>query len=147
MTGVDTTSESAALFPGDWLSRLDAACTVLFVAVTLLAGAVGSEAVAVVNLVVCAALFLIGSALWTWGFLKAAGRSRDQIIDLAGLFYLTGSAPRRVRRWLLGLWFAQIATAVASIPLTSPPFGVMVPVFGIGVLTLWAATRGTFPDR
>lgn len=144
----DATGAPAGAFayPADWLARLDLGGTIAFLVVTVAAGIVGDDAAAV-NLIACAVLFVVGSAIWAWGFVLAAARSRDEVLDLAGLFYLTGSAPRPARRWFLGLWFAQIAIAVAAIPLTSPPFGVMVPVFGIGIITLWAATRGTFPER
>lgn len=133
--------------PTGWLARLDLVGTVAFVAVTAAVAVVDGDDIALANLVVSAALFLVGSLVWGAGFVLAAGRSRTHVIDLAGLFYLTGSAPRSVRRFFLGLWFVQIAVAVAAIVVTSPPFGVMAPVFGIGVITLWAATRGTFPER
>lgn len=129
------------------LAIVDATATVLFGFATLAAAALGGDAVVLVNLVVCAALFVVGSLIWMWGFVRAAARSRDDVVDLAGLFYLTGTAPSSVRRYFLGAWFAQMVIAALAIPFTSPPFGVMVPVFGIGVLTLWGASRGTFPAR
>ena len=143
----EPTRERAVGVPADWLARLDALGTLGFLVVTVVAAVVDADGAALANLVVCAALFVVGSAIWAWGFVLAAARSREAVIDLAGLFYLTGSAPRSVRRYFLGLWFLQIAIAVAAIPVTSPPFGVMVPVFGIGIITLWAAGRGTFPER
>jgi hypothetical protein len=81
------------------------------------------------------------------GFVRAAGRSRTEVVDLAGLFYLTGSGPPQARRPLLGLWFAQIAVAVASVFTLQPPFGVMAPVWGIGVIALWGSRHGRFPAR
>lgn len=133
--------------PDGWLARLDLAGTTAFVAATATAALIDSDGVALANLVVSAVLFVVGSAIWATGFVIAAGRSRTHVIDLAGLFYLTGSAPRPVRRFFLGLWFLQIAVAVGAVAVTSPPFGVMAPVFGIGALTLWAASHGTFPER
>mgnify|MGYP007112885149 CR=1 FL=1 len=73
---------------------------------------------------------------------RAAGRSRGEVVDLAGLFYLTGSGPADVRRKLLGLWFAQIAVAGGSVAVVQPPFGVMAPVWGIGLLSVWGARHG-----
>lgn len=133
--------------PERWLARVDVIGTTAFFLVTVVSAASGTDAVAVANLLVSTVLFVVGSAVWAWGFVIAASRSRTHVIDLAGLFYLTGSAPRPTRRLFLGLWFAQIAIAVAAIAVTSPPFGVMVPVFGIGMLTRWAAVNGTFPER
>ena len=92
-------------------------------------------------------LFLGGCLGFGIGFLRAVGRSRTETVDLAGLFYLTGSAPPEARRAFLGLWFAQIAIAAAAIPLTDPPFAVMAPVWGIGIITWWASAHATFPPR
>ncbi|HWJ98850.1 MAG TPA: hypothetical protein VNQ33_11865, partial [Acidimicrobiales bacterium] len=115
--------------------------------VTFVSAVTGADAVQLVNLVVAAALFVGGCAGFGIGFLRAVGRSRAETIDLAGLFYLTGSAPADVRRAFLGLWFAQIGIAVVAIPLTRPPFAVMAPVWGIGLITWWAARHATFPPR
>lgn len=114
---------------------------------TLAASVAESRATDLVNLVVSAALFLGGSGAFIAGFLVAVGRSREEEVDLAGLFYLTGTAPRRPRALLLGLWFAQIAIATVSVATVEPPFGVMAPLWGIGLLTLWGARHGTFPPR
>ena len=133
--------------PERWLARLDVVGTVAFLLVTVVSAISDADPVVLANLAVCTVLFVVGSAIWAWGFVLAASRSRTHVIDLAGLFYLTGSAPTSTRRLFLGLWFAQIAIAVGSIATTSPPFGVMVPVFGICVLIRWAAVNATFPER
>jgi hypothetical protein len=148
----ESAADAAAAGPGitvpdGWLARVDLVGTAAFVAVTAAAWLAPGDAVELTNLIVSCILFVVGSAIWATGFVIAAGRSRTHVIDLAGLFYLTGSAPRPVRRFFLGLWFLQIAVAVAAVAVTNPPFGVMAPVFGIGALTLWAAAHGTFPER
>lgn len=132
---------------GAAIVRLDLAGTVLFAAATVLASLVDDDWAAMVNLVVSGVLFVGGFAAFAAGFLRAAARSRTEVVDLAGLFYLTGSAPGAVRRVLLGAWFVQIAVAAASVIRVSPPFGVMAPVWGIGLLTLWGALHGRFPAR
>jgi hypothetical protein len=132
---------------GAGIIRVDAIGTAVFVAVTVLAAVWDGDAADLVNLVVSGVLFLGGCAAFAVGFARAAGRSRTEIIDLAGLFYLTGSAPKEPRRLLLGLWFAQIVVAAASVAVVQPPFGVMAPVWGIGLLTVWGARHGTFPPR
>jgi hypothetical protein len=132
---------------GRSLLVVDAVGTAALALVTATAAATDADAVQVVNLVVAGVLFLGGCAGFAVGFLKAVGRSREEAIDLAGLFYLTGSAPPEARRAFLGLWFAQIAVAVAAIPLTDPPFAVMAPVWGIGLITWWASAHATFPPR
>jgi hypothetical protein len=121
--------------------------TVALAVVTLASAATASDAVMLVNLAVAGVLFLGGCVGFGIGFLRAVGRSRTEAIDLAGLFYLTGSAPAEARRAFLGLWFAQIAIAAAAIPLTDPPFAVMAPVWGIGLITWWASGHATFSPR
>lgn len=133
--------------PGAAIVKADLAGTLALLLVTVFAALSDADAVTVANLVVAGALFVGGCATFAVGFVRAAGRSRLEVLDLAGLFYLTGSAPRSVRRVMLGSWFAQIAVAAASVVVARPPFGVMAPVFGIGLLTLWAARHGKFPVR
>lgn len=134
------------------LLRADVVGTGVFLAVTLLSLVTQADAVQYLSLAVAALLFLGGSVAWCIGFLRAVGRSRDDEINLAGLFYLTGSAPDDVRRSFLGLWIAQWVIAALSIVVTlvmkdSPPFGVLAPVWGIGLITWWASLHATFPPR
>lgn len=132
---------------GRTLLVADAIGTVAFAGVTALAGLSDADGVQVLSLAVSSVLFLGGCVGFGIGFLRAAGRSRDEVVDLAGLFYLTGSAPQPVRRAFLGWWFAQIAIAVIAIAVTNPPFGVMAPVWGIGLITWWASRHATFSPR
>lgn len=132
---------------GRGLLVADLVGTAAFAAITLVAAITDADAVQVANLAVATVLFLGGCVGFGIGFLRAAGRSRTEVIDLAGLFYLTGSAPDAARRPFLGAWFAQMAVAVAAIFATSPPFGVMVPVWGIGLITWWGSVHATFPPR
>ncbi|MCU1498851.1 MAG: hypothetical protein JWM47_2804 [Acidimicrobiales bacterium] len=133
--------------PGAAIVKVDLAGTVVLLVVTALASVWDRDAADIANLVVAAVLFLVGCVAFAMGFVRAANRSRTELVDLAGLFYLTGSAPQGVRRVMLGLWFAQIAIAAASVVAVQPPFGVMAPVFGIGLLSLWAARHAVFPPR
>lgn len=147
MTGPSERSADGAPVAGLAIVRADQVGTVALAASTLLASVTNAGVVQVLYLVVCTVLFVAGCVAFAVGFVRAAGRSRTEVIDLAGLFYLTGAAPRPVRRMLLGLWFAQIAVAMASVASTHPPFAVMAPIWGIGVLTLWSSRHGTFPPR
>lgn len=133
--------------PGRSLLVADALGTLVLLGATVAAALSAADGVQVANLVVATVLFTGGCVGFAIGFLRAVGRSRDEVIDLAGLFYLTGSGPTEARRWFLGLWFAQIAIAIGSVPVADPPFGVMAPVWGIGLLTWWSARHGTFPAR
>lgn len=133
--------------PGRGIILLDGAGTVALVFATVVAVLADGDGADLANLVVSGLLFLGGCAAFAVGFVVAAARSRHEVIDLSGLFYLTGSAPRPVRRAMLGLWFAQIGVVVVTITSIDPPFGVMAPVWGIGLITAWTARHGAFPTR
>jgi hypothetical protein len=79
------------------------------------------------------------------------GRSREEVLSVVGIYFLTdGSAPAPVRRRLLLLLVAQsvVAVAAASIrPFTAVAFGVLAPMLGLGLMGLWGARFGTFPER
>ena len=71
-------------------------------------------------------------------------------LSVAGVFFLSGSAPAPVRRALLGDLTVQVVVALATAtarPYTPLAFGVLVPVFGLGMCGLWGATAGRFPPR
>lgn len=133
--------------PGERLLQVDLVGTVALAAMTAAAALLPSKPTDVAALVTSGVLFLGGCLAFAVGFVRVAGRSRHEVVDLAGTFYLTRSAPDAVRRRLLGLWFAQIAVAVAAVAFVRPPFAVMAPVFGIGMNTLWASRHATFPPK
>ena len=133
--------------PGEGIIRVDAFGTAALIVVTFAASVAETNVTDLANLVISGVLFLGGCVAFALGFWRAVARSRVEVIDLAGLFYLTGSAPTRPRRLLLGLWFTQIGVAAASVVAVQPPFGVMAPVWGIGMLTVWGARYGTFAQR
>lgn len=122
--------------------------TVAFVATAALAAAVAS--VDVVALVVALALFTAGTAAFTVAFATAVRRSRTEEIIVPSLFFLQGSAPPRVRRLLFGSLALEVVAAFVTAgvrPNTSLAFGILAPMYGIGLAGLWAARHGTFPPR
>lgn len=102
------------------------------------------------HVVVCTALLLGGVVVAAVAFLRAIGRSRTELVDVAGLFLLLGSVPRRTR-WLL--WASVAASTVVGVagaaarPYTSLAFGVLAPLWPYGLAVLWNASHGAFPDR
>lgn len=136
-----------ATMRGKAILRIDLVGTVLFVVVTAVASLVESDAADLANLVVSLGLLAGGCVAFAVGFLSAVGRSRTDDINMAGLFYLTASAPVVVRRAFLGLWFLQIAVAAVSVFTVQPPFGVLAPLWGIGLIPVWGARYGVFPPR
>lgn len=130
--------------------RADLLGTVAFAVTAVAATAVLEPLLQAPAAVVAGVLFLGGCITFTWGFLVAVERSRTEAIELSSLFFLKESAPPAVRRALLALVGAQVVIAgvTASVrPFTSLAFGVLAPVWGLGVITLWSAKHGTFPAK
>ena len=102
------------------------------------------------NLVVSLILFVAGTAAMVRAFLLAVERSRHQVVGIGGLYFAAGSAPRQVQRILLTSLAVQIVVALvtASIRIyTSAAFGILVPVWGLGLTGLWCARFGEFEVR
>jgi len=141
---------SDARRPGIRLIQADVIGTIAFVATAAAAAVWLRPAVQAPAVAVAGALFVGGCIAFAWGFLVAVQRSRTEAIELSSLFFLKESAPAGVRRALLGLIAVQVVAAIvtASVrPFTSLAFGVIAPVWGLGLITLWSGKHGTFPDK
>lgn len=95
-------------------------------------------------------LFALGTLAFARTLLTAAQRSRTEELSVAGIWFLAGSAPTTIRVWLLGCLAAQVVIALVAAslrPYTAVAFGVLVPMFGLGLAGLWAVRSGTFPPR
>lgn len=126
----------------------------LLVAVPLRAERFGQVLIAVVSLV----LFAIGIATSLWAYTAALERSRVQEVGVANLFLLTGStAPRPVKRAMTLALAVQVVAALTGAAigvaglqesdLNALAFGVLVPMFGIGMNGAWAARYGSYGPR
>jgi hypothetical protein len=123
--------------------------TVVF-AVTAVPAAIAPDAFVGVAVIVSMVLFALGLVAFAWAYGVAVGRSRTDLIGIGGLFFLAGSAPRSVQRRLIGSLVAEIVIAVATASTrvyTPLAFGVLVPMYGLGLMGLWGARFGTFPPR
>jgi hypothetical protein len=106
---------------------------------------------------VCVVLFVAGFVAFAAAYVIAVGRSRTEAIGMGGLYFLAGTAPRAVQRSLVGSLAVETLTAVvsASIGLAVLPadadnllaFGILTPLYGLGLAGLWGARYGTFPPR
>lgn len=134
---------------GDRLIELNLWGTAVF-AVAAIAAAIFPAVLAVPVAVLDGAFFVAGCVAFMWAYAIAVGRSRTDEISVAGLYLMLGSTPPRVRRTMLGATVAQsviaLATAAAR-PFTALAFGVLVPMFGLGLSGLWAARYGEFRPR
>ena len=100
--------------------------------------------------VVSLALFAAGDVAFVAAFFVSVGRSRTEAVTTAGVYFLTGSAPRGVRGrfWLHVLVQTAVAVVAASVePFTTVAFGILVPTLGLGLMGMWGARHGTFPPR
>jgi len=135
--------------PDDPVVRPAVWATVLFLVTSLVAVVAGGVAAAVMagfDLV----LFALGALAFVRTLLVAAERSRTEQLSVAGIWFLSGSAPKDVRAWLLGALGAQVVIALVAAslrPYSAVAFGILVPMFGLGMCGLWAARSGTFPPR
>jgi hypothetical protein len=108
------------------------------------------DSLGVPAVVVSVALFAAGSVAMFWAFLIAVQRSRVDAIGMGGLYFGAGSAPKVVQRHLMASLAIQVAVAfvTASIRVfTSLAFGILVPVWGLGLAGLWCARHGDFAPR
>jgi hypothetical protein len=96
-------------------------------------------------------LFAVGCAAFLWAYAVAIGRSREEAVTMAGVFFLgDGVAPAGIARTLRLALAVQVvvAVAVASVrPFTALAFGVLVPMLGLGLMALWGARHGRFPAK
>ncbi|HEY4607958.1 MAG TPA: hypothetical protein VFE86_09135 [Ilumatobacteraceae bacterium] len=104
------------------------------------------------------ALFAIGVASTLWAYARALERSRVEEVGVANLYLLTGpTAPKAVRRTMTSALATQIVAAVVGAwigvvgldtgELNALAFGVLVPMFGIGMNGVWAALHGWYGPR
>lgn len=140
---------AAERMAGALLIRLDLAGSALFGLTAALAVASDGPA-RIVAVAVALGLFALGAGAYLVGYARAVQRSRMEVISMAGLAFLAGAAPTRVRAVLLGSTIFQVVVALVSAslrPFTTLAFGIMAPLFGLGMQALWSARHGRFPPR
>ncbi|GAC1310547.1 MAG: hypothetical protein NVSMB16_07210 [Acidimicrobiales bacterium] len=123
--------------------------TMLLVA-TSIAATIAPNTLDVPALVVAIVMFLGGTGTFVWAFALAAGRSRSESLTLTGLFGLSGSAPRDIRVRLLGSLAVEVVVGLATAaarPYTSLSFGILAPMWALGLAGAWGARHGAFPAR
>ena len=135
----------------DRIVLLDTVGTVVFAVTAVLEVVVFEHWTQVVGVTVALVLFAVGCAAFLAGYFRAVQRSRSEEISVTGLFLLVGPAvpgPVKVRLGLLLAVQVVVALVTAGIRTFTPlAFGVLVPVFGLGLNGLWAARHGQFPPR
>ncbi len=123
--------------------------TWVFVAVAVLTTAF-PDPMAVPIAVVSLGLLGLGCWAMLWAFQRALQRSRYELIGVGGLYFLAGCAPRAVRVSMMAALALELAVALAAAsvrPFTASAFGILVPVYALGLSGAWGARHGTFPPR
>jgi len=136
--------------PGTRLVRLDAIGTGVLVA-TSAAAAVAPDTFKLVDAAFAGVLFLVGTGALLWAYAIGISRSRTELVDIPGLFLLSGPvapAPtRRTFRVVLAVQVVAVVVAASVRPFTEVAFGILAPMYGLGLMALWGARHGTFPAR
>ena len=155
---IDTVDDaSGALARGT--AKVDAIGTALFVvtlaiAVPLRDERAGQIAIGAVSML----LFAMGAGAALWAYVGALERSRTEEIGVANLYLMTGTgAPRPVKRAMTLLLSVQVvlafsgaivgATGLRGSQVNALAFGILVPMFGIGMNGLWSVRHGRFGPR
>lgn len=104
-----------------------------------------------IHAVVSCILFAVGTAGLLWAYALGVSRSRSETIDIPGLFFLSGdTAPSEVRRPLriaLAVQVVAVVIAAALRPYSEVAFGILAPMFGLGLMGSWGGRYGVFPTR
>ena len=135
--------------PGERIVLASRLGTAVFV-VTAVAATIFLDALGLVAAVVALVLFAAGCVAFLWAYGVAIGRSRTDAIGIGGLYFLQGSAPRSAQVALLVPLVVQVVVALGTAairPFTSLAFGVLVPMYGLGLAGLWGAKHGSFGPR
>ena len=136
---------NADLDPGRGIIVASWVGDVLF-AVTAIPVALGVDALDDPSVVVALLLFFTSLVVWCWALGLAALRTtRGDDVQVWSLFLLEGRVPARVRWHLYGSFVVCLAITVGTA--SANPFGVLVPMFPLGLVGLWGARHGVYPPR
>lgn len=134
---------------GAWIWIGNGVGTLIFSAVILSAAAAGGR-LDFLAMVVSLVFFALGCAVFLWAFVVVVERSRTKELSVAGAFMLAEGVDRRHRFIFWSQLGVQTVAAfvAAGIRLYTPAaFGILVPVFGLGMMSLWGAKHARFPAK
>jgi hypothetical protein len=139
----DATSDRApgrSILVAGWIANA------MFAVTAIPAAIVQGDAIEGVAIAVALLFFFVAIGTFVYAFAIAVARStRGDNVAVANLFFLEGSAPKRVRRDFLVLFLVCVAIAAATA--AWEPFGVLVPMLPVSLAGVWAARHGKFPPR
>ena len=135
----DAASRGRRIVQLSWLS------TVVFCAVAIPAasGVEGSGRPAVITALV---LFGISIPVWIAALVRGAVRTTEgALVDVPGLFFLSGSGPRAIKQRLFGSVVVCLTVGLITAP--REPFAFLPWMLPFGLVGLWGARHGTYPPR
>lgn len=121
------------------------------VVATSVAAALLPDPFGIVQAGVSVVLFGVGTGALLWAYALGVSRSRTDLIGIPGLFFLAGDvAPTPTRRRLriaVAVEVVAVVVAASIRPFTEVAFGILAPMFGLGLMGMWGGRHGTFPPR
>ena len=136
--------------PGAGLVNLTFVGTGLLVG-TSIAGAAAPDRFGLAHAILSCILFAIGTGGFLWAYALGVSRSRIDAVNIPGLFFLAGDvAPVDVRRPFRVALAVEVVVVVAAAlirPYTEVAFGVLAPMFAMGLMGAWGGRHGRFPVR
>lgn len=119
--------------------------------VTSLAAAVAPDGFGMIHAGLSVALFAAGTGAMLWAYALGVSRSRAELVQIPGLFLLAGDvAPAAVRRpfhLALAVQVVAVVAAASIRPYTEVAFGILAPMYGLGMMAMWGGRHGTFAPR
>ena len=136
--------------PGEGLVKVAYVGTAALV-LSSVAAAIAPDTFGVVHGGFSVFLFVIGTGAMLWAYGLGVSRSRTELVGIPGLFLLADDvAPPSVCRALRGATAVQVVAVIAAAsfqPYTEVAFGILAPMFGLGLMGLWAGRYGQFAPR
>lgn len=118
---------------------------------TSVAAALAPDTFGIVHAVLSCLLFAVGTGALLWAYALGISRSRADLVTIGGLFFLSGqTAPATVRRPLrvaLAVEIVAVVAAALARPYTEVAFGILAPMYALGLMGWWGGRHGSFPQR
>ena len=137
--------------------RINQIGTGIFIAVTVFAAVTFTDASKAIVVVVDLILAAVGVFAFLTGYWTAVQRSREDEISVAELYFMMNNvAPVQIRKLMMWCLASQAVVGIGGAfarpntdgkPGSVLAFGVLVPLFGLGLNGNWTANNGTFAAR
>lgn len=118
---------------------------------TSAAATLAPDTFGLLHAVLSCVLFAIGTGALLWAYALGVSRSRVDLVSISGLFFLGGqTAPvvvRRPFRIALAVEVVAVVAAASIRPYTEVAFGILAPMYALGLMGWWGGRHGSFPPQ